>query len=185
MKSSDGAPPNLRERPPAADPPARACPACGGAARRESARFCATCGRQLDHDSYFPADSLRSSYHRQRLSAPAAAAGDQSLLRRGGGGARAVSRPAAKLFGPRHTNATAMALAFVTYALVPYLGILFCPGALLMGGVALARARRASPRRRPGDWRAAFYSFLLALVVFALQIFLWWILYKVPEWARP
>ena len=79
-------------------------------------------------------------------------------------------------------GAAATALAFVTYALVPYLGILFCPGALLFGGLGLVRAWRV-----PGDVRAARASALglaLGLLVLCAQLLLWWILYKVPEWAR-
>ena len=80
------------------------------------------------------------------------------------------------------SGAAATAMAFVTYALVPYLGILFCPGALFFGGVGLVRAWRAP---RPGYARAAFVSLALGLLVLCAQLLLWWILYKVPEWARP
>ncbi len=72
------------------------------------------------------------------------------------------------------------ALAFVTYALVPYLGILFCPGALLFGGVGLFRAWRAPS---PGRARASLLSIALGLLVLCAQLVLWWILYKVPEWS--
>jgi hypothetical protein len=78
-------------------------------------------------------------------------------------------------------GAAATAFAFVTYALVPYLGILFCPGALLFGGVGLVRAWR-SPR---GDAARAYaLSFVLGLLILCAQLLLWWILYKVPEWSR-
>ena len=84
---------------------------------------------------------------------------------------------------PRRSEngAAATAMAFVTYALVPYLGILFCPGALLFGGVGLVRAWRAP---QSGHTRAAVVSLALGLLVFCVQLLLWWILYKVPEWAR-
>ena len=36
----------------------------------------------------------------------------------------------------------AIARAFATYSLVPYLGILFCPGAVLIGGFGVARSYR-------------------------------------------
>ncbi len=78
-------------------------------------------------------------------------------------------------------GAAATAMAFVTYALVPYLGILFCPGALLFGSVGLVRAWRTP---HSGHTRAAVLSLLLGLLVLCAQILLWWILYKVPEWAR-
>ena len=84
---------------------------------------------------------------------------------------------------PRRSEngAAATAMAFVTYALVPYLGILFCPGALLFGGVGLVRAWRAP---QSGHARAAVVSLALGLLVLGAQLLLWWILYKVPEWSR-
>ena len=84
---------------------------------------------------------------------------------------------------PRRTEngAAATAMAFVTYALVPYLGILFCPGALLFGGVGLVRAWRAP---QDGHVRHAALSLALGLLVLCAQLLLWWILYKVPDWAR-
>lgn len=72
------------------------------------------------------------------------------------------------------------ALAFVTYSLVPYLGILFCPGAIVLGGLGLWRAVR-TPQR--GGRRASYTSIALGLFILCVQIFLWWILYKVPQWA--
>ena len=82
----------------------------------------------------------------------------------------------------RESGAAATAFAFVTYALVPYLGILFCPGALLFGGVGLLRAWRAPQGREAA--RASALSIALGLLVFCAQLLLWWILYKAPEWAR-
>ena len=79
------------------------------------------------------------------------------------------------------SGASATALAFVTYALVPYLGILFCPGALLVGGFGLLRARRAP---QTGARREFALSFALGLLILCAQLLLWWILYKVPEWSR-
>ena len=84
---------------------------------------------------------------------------------------------------PRRTEsgAATTAMAFVVYALVPYLGILFCPGALVFGGVGLVRAWR-SPQA--GHARASAWSLALGLLVLCAQLLLWWILYKVPEWSR-
>lgn len=77
---------------------------------------------------------------------------------------------------------TATARAFVTYALVPYIGIIFCPGALLLGGVGYLRASRSTPHTR--DRRDAVASIALGLIVLCAQVALWWILYKAPEWSR-
>src|SRR5688500_7665563 len=167
----------------------RACAACGARARRPEARFCATCGQNLC-GGYFPTDSIRASYRFE--SAPAREesgprARSQPVRRRATARrASSSSRPRAgsEFTMPRvkESGAAATAFAFVTYGLVPYLGILFCPGALVCGGVGLVRAWRA-----PQDARAARASALgvaLGLLVLCGQLLLWWLLYKVPEWAR-
>jgi hypothetical protein len=157
----------------------RACPACGAAARRAAARFCATCGRTLD-ESYLPADALRASYFLQQ----------QKLVRQVQSGRQPVrmqAREQRRAPAPpvsRTTNingASTTALAFVTYSLVPYLGILFCPGAIVMGGLGLLNWHRAPQR---GGRRASYASIVLGLVILCIQILLWWILYKVPQWAQ-
>jgi hypothetical protein len=163
-------------------PEPRACPACGARARREAARFCATCGQILG-GGYFPADSVRASYRFERVPVqhrPAAAHAKRRAWARRGASARG-----GREFMPRvkESGAASLAFAFVTYALVPYLGILFCPGALLFGGVGLVRAWRA-PQGGSGAARASALSMALGLLVFCVQLLLWWILYKVPEWAR-
>ena len=154
----------------------RACPACGLAARRVEARFCLACGRALD-ESYLPADALRASYNLQY----------GRIIKRKE--ARARAKPGVKPLKSsipttqraRNSNgASTTALAFVTFALVPYLGILFCPGALLMGGVGLYKSYRTPEL---GGRRASYVSLTCGLLIFCGQIFLWWILYKIPEWT--
>lgn len=163
------------------------CPACGARARRPDARFCATCGRRLDEDSYFPTDALLASYHQQqRRPAPHKPIAAKMMEARGAvheqrrTRMRAGSRPI-MLFQKNNNSAATTAMAFVVYALVPYLGILFCPGALVMGGIGLLRARRAP---HLGGGAASVASILLALVLVCAHLLLWWILYKVPEWSR-
>lgn len=155
----------------------RTCPACGVKARREDARFCSACGRSLD-ESYLPAEHLRASYnlkHRRSV----------SDSRSSGGGrlsAKSPNNSMKSVLPATNTNgASTTALAFVTYALVPYLGILFCPGALVMGGVGLYRSYSAPER---GGRRASYFGLVFGLLIFIAQIFLWWILYKIPEWAQ-
>src|SRR5215207_3257012 len=151
--------------------PSRICPACGTAARRDEARFCSTCGRALE-DSYLPADALRSSYHLQHQPAVGG--------RRPSPGPR-TPPPRTKInmtstFSGEHGNGAATtALAFVTYSLVPYLGILFCPGAILLGAVGLAHSLR-TPHR--GGRRASWASVAFGLLIFGVQILLWWIIVK-------
>jgi hypothetical protein len=152
----------------------RVCLACGAEARRGEARFCSACGRAMD-ESYLPADALRASYNLPHR---------RAVVSRNNGGKN--SKPLKNSMSsivsvPNRNGASTTALAFVTYALVPYLGILFCPGAVLMGGVGLYNSYRAPER---GGRRASYLSLTFGLLILCAQLFLWWILYKVPEWAR-
>jgi hypothetical protein len=136
------------------------------------ARFCSNCGRSLD-ESYLPADALRASYNLQHRRAVS-----RSLSRASG---KPLKSSMSSIYPAQNSNgASTTALAFVTYALVPYLGILFCPGALLMGGVGLYNSYRAPER---GGRRASYIGISLGLLIFCAQLFLWWILYKIPEWT--
>jgi hypothetical protein len=180
----------------------QACAACGTVPRRARARFCETCGRGLGEE-YFPTEALRASYSFERRAGneasnhgreasrarPArrwAAQAARPRTAEAKAGRRAAEltkarRGAEFMFVKQENNAAATGLAFVTYALVPYLGILFCPGALVMGGVGLWRARRGAGA---GGGRAALLSIALGLLVLCAQLLLWWILYKAPEWAQ-
>ena len=73
------------------------------------------------------------------------------------------------------------ARAFATYSLVPYLGILFCPGAVVVGTVGLVKSYRSGETR---EGRLVCYASTIAgVVVLVIQLLLWWILYRVPAWA--
>jgi sorbitol-specific phosphotransferase system component IIBC len=78
----------------------------------------------------------------------------------------------------RERQAGALTLAFVTYSLVPYLGILFCPGAVVMGAAGCLISLRTGAGRR-----AAWMRLALALLSLMVQLFLWWLLYKIPVWS--
>ncbi len=82
---------------------------------------------------------------------------------------------------PNLNGASTTALAFVTYSLVPYLGILFCPGAVVMGCIGLVRSWRVP---HLGGRKASYASLAFGIMIFTLQVFLWWVLYKVPHWAQ-
>ncbi len=86
--------------------------------------------------------------------------------------ARPVARkPAERVCPPApQTGATRLARAFVIWALVPYLGILFCPCAVVCGGIGILRA----PQR--ASTRVAVRCILLSLVIFGAQLFLWGVL---------
>lgn len=154
----------------------RKCPACGASAR-EQARFCSTCGRALE-GSYFPTDALRSSYHQQEtyekdLRKTVHKKHDENEARASEG-----TKVVGKMFEAEKNTFAKMALAFATYALIPYLGILFCPCAVLLGGFGLARSYHFP---KYDGRRAAFVSIVLGILILLVQLVLWWLLYKVPE----
>ena len=85
-----------------------------------------------------------------------------------------------------HTNGlAATARAFATYSLVPYLGILFCPGAVVVGTVGVVRSynSRHSSAQTATVRTACYLSTAIGVVVLIAQLLLWWILYQVPGWA--
>ncbi|HEX8069896.1 MAG TPA: hypothetical protein VF546_08095 [Pyrinomonadaceae bacterium] len=159
-------------RPLSVAPPLPVCPACGARARRAAARFCATCGRDLREHYYRPADTLRASYHQQHHPPPMMPghADHPACIRPRRPAATQAAWPAARADG-----ATRLATTFATYALVPYLGILFCPGALVLGLVGCLRA----PRRGTHARAAARRAVLFACAITTAQLCLWWLLYRV------
>jgi ribosomal protein L37E len=123
------------------EPAALNCPACGTAARRTDAHFCATCGRGLRERAYAPADSLLASYHQQRnrpsvLFEPASASGGVS----GGGVVSVRGATRLRVFDNEGNTSAAIAFVLICSALVPFIGILFCPLAVFAGGVGLFEA---------------------------------------------
>jgi hypothetical protein len=138
------------------------CSACGNSATRDFARFCPVCGKSLGED-YEPLDNLRASYNLQRKKIRFASRSAEQTER---------------LFETNENKASATASAFVVYSLVPYLGILFCPGALLMGGIGAFASYR---KPYLGGGRTSVYSIVLSSIIFVIQLFLWWLLYIVPE----
>lgn len=76
------------------------------------------------------------------------------------------------------------AKAFATYSLVPYLGIVFCPGAVLLGTVGVVRSYRSPQVSNESGRGACYASTIVGLVVLVVQLLLWWILYQAPMWAN-
>jgi hypothetical protein len=139
------------------------CSACGTAATRDFAKFCRVCGKTL-LEEYQPLDTLRASYRLQGKSFQVA---DKEEV--------------TDLFFEDKNSAASTASAFVVYSLVPYLGILFCPGAFLMGGIGALVSYR---KPYLGGGRTSIYSIVLSVIIFAVQILLWWLLYYIPESGR-
>jgi len=142
------------------------CAACGAFAARDFANYCLDCGKTLDED-YQPLDSLRSSYRLQ---------GRAFLLENGGG------PESGDLFAVNRNSVSETAWASCVYSMVPYIGVVFIPftlAASLLGmGIAL---------RNPGagGGKMALASFGLSFAVTTVQLFLWWLLYVIPELTRP
>ncbi len=144
----------------------RACSACGAEARRGDAKFCLVCGKLLRED-YQPLDRLRASYRLQGKSFVFAESENAENTE--------------NLFGENKNSASEAAKALVVYALVPYLGILFCPLALLSGGIGIVTAYR---KPYLGGGKTSRYSIVCGIIIFAVQILLWWLLYIIPELRR-
>lgn len=143
--------------------PLSVCAACGTQARRETASFCLICGKSLDED-YQPLDTLRSSYHLQ----------GKSFLKEN-------APPLEKnqdLFGRNKNPISQTAYACLVYSFVPYLGILFVPFTFGIGGIAYLTALR---QPESGGRKLALMSIVLSFAVLAVQLFLWWLLYVIPE----
>ena len=69
------------------------------------------------------------------------------------------------------------AWACTVYSMVPYLGIVFVPFALVASGYGYVRARR---RRSDDSGRFLLLAGLSAFVL-AVQLLLWWLLYLIPK----
>jgi hypothetical protein len=79
---------------------------------------------------------------------------------------------------------SATARAFATYSLVPYLGIIFCPGAVLLGTVGVVRSYRSQQMSGDAARNHCYASTIIGILVLAVQLVLWWILYQAPRWAN-
>jgi len=141
----------------------RDCSACGADIGREFAKFCRVCGKLL-LEEYQPLDTLRASYRLQ---------GKSFQFEK--------EEEITNLFAENKNSASATAAAFVVYSLVPYLGILFCPGAFVMGSIGVFVSHR---KPYLGGGKTSVYSIVLSVIIFAIQILLWWLLYIIPELGR-
>lgn len=137
----------------------RACAACGQVGNRLTARYCSACGQDLNSD-FSPARSLMASYYQQRTRALAVVGRVEPAL-----GTIA-----------REDGLTAFAFAFVTFSVVPFLGIMFCPIALLFSVCCFAR--RTTHART--ELTKPAVAIALTLVISVAQIGLWWMLVQVP-----
>ena len=73
------------------------------------------------------------------------------------------------------------ARAFATFSLVPYLGIIFCPGAVVLGAIGIIKSY-SSPQVSDSSRVIYYVSACVGLGVLGIQMWFWWILYHVPSW---
>lgn len=138
------------------------CVACGAEANRDTAKFCLICGKLLKED-YQPLDRLRSSYNLQGKSF--------GFLSR-------QKEHSDDLFEINRNPVAETAWACCVYSFVPYLGILFVPFTVLIGSLGFLTAVK-NPEL--GGRKMSLVSIAVSFGVLAVQIFLWWLLYIIPE----
>lgn len=138
------------------------CVACGAKGARDTAKYCLVCGKLLRED-YQPLDRLRSSYNLQGKSF---------------GFLSNKKEISDDLFEINRNPIAETAWACCVYSFVPYLGILFVPFTFLIGSLGFAAAVR-NPEL--GGRKMSLASIGLSFIVLAVQIFLWWLLYIIPE----
>jgi hypothetical protein len=139
------------------------CAACGNTHSRSTSKYCPVCGKLMSED-YQPLDAIRSSYGMQRKTLTIEK--------------RAAAASPLSLFAVERNAMSDTAWACVVYSMVPYLGILFVPLAVVIGGIGYAVARR---QPHLGGKRIAIVSIGLSFGILIVQIFLWWLLYIIPE----
>lgn len=144
----------------------RVCSACGAEAQRIGAKFCLVCGKNLRED-YQPLDTLRASYRLQGKSFQIAETERREQIK--------------NLFETNENSVSETAWACLVYSLVPYLGILFIPLTFAFGGFGVFVSYR-----KPflGGRKLSLASIGLSFIVLTVQIFLWWLLYIIPELGR-
>jgi hypothetical protein len=141
------------------------CSACGAEATRETAKFCLTCGKLLRED-YQPLDTLRASYRLQGKSFGLEAPRKEETV---------------DLFQLNKNSVSETAWACFVYSLVPYLGILFIPLTIIVGSFGYIVSVN---QPQLGGRKLSVASVGLSFVVLVVQIFLWWLLYIIPDLAR-
>lgn len=138
------------------------CPACGAMVIHSADGSCGVCGKLL-REGFQPLDAIRSSHRMQRvrLNMP-----------------DVVPADSIGLFEEHRTLVSNTAWACTVYSMVPYIGIVFIPPALLTGGFSYFRARR---RNLAEEERQALICIGVSFVVLSIQLVLWWLLYLIPE----
>ena len=64
---------------------------------------------------------------------------------------------------------------------MPYLGIVFCPGAVCSELLVSSGTYRSQSMSSDSERTVCYASTIVGLVVLAVQVLLWWILYQAPN----
>lgn len=142
------------------------CSACGAESQRIGAKFCLVCGKNLRED-YQPLDTLRASYRMQGKAFSLAEIEKREEI--------------TNLFETNENSVSETAWACLVYSLVPYLGILFIPMTFVIGSFGVFVSYR---KPYLGGRRLSLASIGLSFIVLVVQIFLWWLLYIIPELGK-
>ena len=78
---------------------------------------------------------------------------------------------------PSPNQSADAAWACMVYSLVPYLRILFVPVALGVSALGFILTQQAEAH----DRRRFLFSACVSLLILAVQILLWWLLYLIPK----
>ena len=111
---------------------------------------------------YAPADSLLASYHQQRNRPP-------MLFEAATAGVSMRGATRERLFDTEGNTSAAIALVLVCSALVPFIGILFCPLAVFAGGLGLFEAWLVP---RVGGARLAACCIVVGFLIAGAQVLL-------------
>ncbi len=141
------------------------CSACGSKQLSSEIRHCVVCKKNLS-EGYQPLDSFRSSYHLH----------GKKLW-------RVEQNPIVEesLFPRDRNSASDVAWASFVYSMVPYLGIIFIPFTIVSGLYAISTSKN-NPQL--GGLKMARVATLGSVVMLGFQIFLWWLLYVIPDLGR-
>jgi hypothetical protein len=136
------------------------CAACGADEGGDDG-VCSVCGKLLS-EGYVPLDMIRSTYRMQ-----------------GKVFSDTLSDPENLFEDHRNRNyASDTAWACIVYSIVPYLGIIFIPFAVVTSAVGYYASAR---RPYHGGRRSAVIYMSLSFVILAIQLILWSLFYFIPE----
>jgi len=76
------------------------------------------------------------------------------------------------------------AKAFRPYSLLPYLGLVFFPAVGVLGTVGVVSFYRSQQVSGDSSRGVCYASTIVGVVVLAVQLLLWWVLYQAPMWAN-